>query len=41
MEREPLVVVDEITKTGGIDNSQAETNTILLNIYCIAIQLPR
>ena len=27
-----LVVVDKVTKAWGIDNSQAKTNTVLLNI---------
>lgn len=41
MEREPLIVVDEIAKTGGINDSQAEAHTVLLNIYYVAIQRPR
>ena len=41
VEREPLIVVNEIAKTGGVNNGQTEAYTILLNIYYIAIQWPR
>ena len=27
-----VIVVDEITEAGGVDNAQAETDTVLLNI---------
>ena len=29
----PLIVVDEVTKTGGINNSQAESHTVLFDIF--------
>lgn len=37
-EREPLIVVHEVTETRGINNGQAKANAVLLNVYCITIQ---
>ena len=37
-ERGPLIVVDEITKTGGVYDGQTEADTIFLNIYCVVVQ---
>ena len=34
----PLIIVHEITETGGINDGQTETDTVLLNVYRVAIQ---
>ena len=36
----PLIIVHEITKTGGINDGQTETDTVLLNVYQVIIQQP-
>lgn len=28
----PVIIVDKVTETGGVDDSKAKTNTILLNV---------
>jgi len=29
----PVVIVDKVTETGGVDDGKAETDTILLNVW--------
>lgn len=29
----PVIIVDKVTKTGGVDDGKAETDTILLDVW--------